>query len=316
VSLVLGLDVGGTKLAAGLVDDRGAVSRFASVPADAADGPAAVIERLLALAASILDARPAGDPVEAVGIACGGPLDVEAGTASPLHEPGWRDVPIRAIVAEALGVPAHLENDATAAALAEARFGAGAGMRDLVYLTLSTGVGGGLVLGGRPHRGRTGNGAEIGHIVVVADGGRPCSCGGAGCLEAYASGTSVARRAAEVIRAGAVSALDADSLTARDVVEAAAAGDAVAREVWSRTIVLLGAAIASLVDVLDPDIVVLGGGLTGAGDRLFGPLEAAVAAHVMPVLGRRPLIVPAALGPAVGVVGAATVARDAHGSVG
>ncbi|NUS04009.1 MAG: ROK family protein, partial [Nonomuraea sp.] len=195
---VLSLDIGGTKLAAGVVTGDGRVHGWQYAPTRREEGPRRVLARLFDLGRKAV--AEAGPPeVAAVGISCGGPLDSAAGVLEcPPHLPGWIDVPVGAMAAEAFGVPSVLENDATAAALGEFRYGAGRGTRTMLYLTLSTGVGGGAVIDGRLHRGAAGNGGELGH-VTVRPGGRRCSCGRHGCLEAYASGTSIAERAREAL---------------------------------------------------------------------------------------------------------------------
>src|SRR4051812_35172191 len=183
---VLALDIGGTKLAAGLVEDDGRVRSFTAQPSGAERGPDAVLEDLFALGRrAVAEAGADLSAVEAVGIGCGGPLDAARGVlVAPLHLPGWRDVPVVALAEAAYGRPAFLENDATAAAAAEHRYGAGAGRRSIVYLTLSTGVGGGMVVDGQLHRGAFGNGAELGHVTVDWRGRHCAGCGRLGCLEA------------------------------------------------------------------------------------------------------------------------------------
>ena len=194
----LGLDIGGTKLAVGVVDGSGRVYGLQIRPTEASAGPDAVLERLFAMGHRAVDAAGLG-PVAAVGISCGGPLDAARGVVlSPPHLTGWFDVAVVERARQAFAAPAVLENDGTAAALAEYRHGAGRGTSSIVYLTLSTGIGGGAVLGGRVYRGAWGNGTEFGHILVRSDG-RSCSCGRLGCIEAYASGTSIAARALEAL---------------------------------------------------------------------------------------------------------------------
>ncbi|SDT69292.1 ROK family protein [Jiangella sp. DSM 45060] len=321
---VLSLDIGGTKLAVGVVTPDGAVHGLIVEPTRRWEGPDAVIRRLFdlghrAVAAAALDA-----PIAAVGISCGGPLDSATGVLiSPPHLPGWIDVPLGELTRQEFGVPAYLENDATAAALGEHRFGAARGLSTMIYLTISTGVGGGAVIDGRLHRGAAGNGGELGHLMV-RPGGRTCSCGRRGCLEAYVSGTNIAERAAEGLRAGATSSLraaeadadaaDAASLTAADVAAAARAGDAFAREIWAETTDVLGQAVTDLVNVFEPDLVVLGGGVTRAGEMLLDPVAEAVARDAMPPAAKAARVVLAGLGDVVCVVGAGVVALDALGA--
>ncbi|NUW44180.1 ROK family protein [Nonomuraea rhodomycinica] len=307
---VLALDIGGTKLAVGVVTPDGRVHGWQSAPTRREEGPEAVLTRLFDLGRKAV-AEAGRLTVGAVGISCGGPLDAAAGVVqSPPHLPGWADVPVRALASEAFEVPAVLENDATAGALAEFRHGAGRGTATMVYLTVSTGVGGGTVVGGRLHRGAAGNGGELGHLVV-RPGGRRCACGRLGCVEAYASGTAIAGRAREALAEGRPSSLAAlPAPTARDVGEAAAAGDPLAVEIWDESVRALGAAVTDLVNVFEPDLVVLGGGVARAGERLIGPVAAMVAREAMPPAARAARVVRAELGAAVCVVGAGAVAHD------
>lgn len=306
---VLALDIGGTKLAAGLVELTGRVRSFLVAPTPAAAGPGPVLDVLFALGRkAVADAGTVWSDVAAVGIGCGGPLDADRGVLlAPPHLPGWRDVPVTALAEEAFGMPAALENDGTAAAEAEHLFGAGVGTTELVYLTLSTGVGGGVVLDGRVYRGARGNGAELGHVLVDWQG-RPCrGCGGRGCLEAYVSGTSIAERACELLHNGS-SLSTVDSVTAVEVAAHAAAGDPLAVRVWRETIEALGCGLTSIVNMLEPELIVLGGGVTRAGDALVAPTREVVRAAAMTPGGRTVRVERAALGDQVGVVGAAAVA--------
>jgi glucokinase len=311
---VLALDIGGTKLAVAVVTPDGGVHGLRVRPTRRDEGPQAVIGRLFAMGHEAVAEAGLG-PVGAVGIACGGPLDAPSGLLqSPPHLPGWDDIPIGPLAATEFGVPFALENDATAAAVAEHRYGAGRGLGSLVYLTVSTGVGGGVVLDGRLHRGAAGNGGELGHITVRR-GGRACSCGRRGCVEAYASGSSIAARAAEALAdpppgepPSTLAGLAA--VTAADVSAAAAAGDPLAARVWDETVDLLGSAVSDLVNVLEPELVVLGGGVTRSGAMLLDPVRAIVAREAMPPAARAATVRLAALGDVVCVVGAGAIALD------
>ena len=311
---VLGLDVGGTKLAAGVVAGDGRVLSMEVAPSRVDEGPDAMIARHLDLGRSAVAA--AGVPweqVRAVGIACGGPLDPYAGVIqSPPGLPDWDDVPLVAKVEAVLQRPTVVDNDATACAIAEWWFGAGRerGVSHLVYITISTGVGGGLILDGRVYRGAAGNAGELGHLTVDYLG-RQCGCGRRGCLEAYASGPQIAARARERVTAGVESSLAAlAEVTASDVAEAAAAGDAVASEVWDETTAMLGSAVANILDVFNPELVVLGGGVTRAGDQLLIPVREAALRQAMAPARDAAEIVLAGLGEELGVVSAATVAFE------
>jgi glucokinase len=310
VTAVLALDIGGTKLAAGVVTDDGTVHGMVVEPTRRDEGPGVIIPRLFALGRRAI--AEAGDraPIAAVGISCGGPLDADAGVlVNPLHLPGWIDVPIVQLAEAEFGLPATLENDATLAALAEQRHGAARGAAAMIYLTISTGIGGGAVIDGRLYRGAAGNGGEFGHLTVVR-GGRACLCGRTGCLEAYASGTSIGARADELIDAGSVPTNLSAPATAQQVAAAAAAGDPLATAVWDETVELLGQAVTDFVNIFEPEVVVLGGGVTRAGAQLLDPVARIVHDTAMRPAAAAVRVSLAALGDAVCVVGAGELALD------
>ncbi len=309
---ILGIDIGGTKLAAGVALPDGEVLAHHRRPSHATEGPEAMIGRIVELSRAVVaDAGLELDGIDRIGIGCGGPLDPWRGIVhNALNNPGWTDVPIVTSIEAALGRPAVLDNDGNAAALGEHRFGAGRGVSDLVYLTVSTGIGGGAIVAGGLLRGANGNAAELGHISVDADG-RPCHCGSVGCIEAYASGTNIAARARERLAAdegpSRLRELPTDP-TAVDVAEAAAAGDPIATEVWDRSMRLIGAAVASIIHAFNPARVIIGGGVTGAGDQFFEPVRRTVDERTMPWLRRSVEVVPAELGELTGILGAVAVA--------
>lgn len=258
------------------------------------------------------------DAVLGVGIGCPGPLDTRTGRVIETPNLGWVDVPIRDLVSAAVGLPATLENDANCATYGEWWQGAGRGVGTLVGITLGTGVGGGLVLDGVLHRGASGVAGEVGHMTIRFDG-RRCGCGNHGCLEAYASGPSIASRAVEGIEGGAASMLVAmvggalDRVTATTVSEAARLGDPFAREIVDETARLLGVGVAALVNLLNPGAVVIGGGVTAAGDALFGPLRNEVRRRAFRTAVEACRIVPARYPAEAGVTGAAGVFRLEQG---
>jgi glucokinase len=307
---VLGFDIGGTKLAAAVITSDGGPHGVVIEPTRREQGWPTVLERLFDMGRRAIATAELGR-IAAVGIACGGPLDAVSGTLlAPPHLPGWDEVPIGRLAEEAFGVPSALQNDATAAALGEYRYGAGRGTSTMLYLTVSTGIGGGAVVDGRLHLGAAGNAAEFGH-VTVRRGGRACSCGRLGCIEAYASGTSIAARAREAVAAGRASTLAGlSAITAEDVSRAAAAGDPLARELWAETVDLLGAAVTDLVNVFEPDLVVLGGGVTRAGAMLLDPVRELVAAEAMRPAAAAARVELAGLGDLAGVVGAGAVGQE------
>ncbi|GAB3618173.1 ROK family protein [Okibacterium endophyticum] len=308
---VLALDIGGTKLAVAVVTADGRTHGLVVEPTARENGPNSVIEHLFRMGERAI--RDSGfESIAAVGISCGGPLDAQRGVLiSPLHLPGWSLVPITALAETRFGVPATLENDATSAALAEHRYGAGRGSSTMLYLTVSTGIGGGAVINGQLHRGAARNGGEFGHILVRS-GGRACLCGRRGCLEGYASGTSIAQRAREAVEhSGSSSSLASlPVIRAEDVSAAAQRGDSLSLDVWNETTRLLGVAITDLVNIMEPDLVVLGGGVTRSGEFLLAPIRQAVKRDAMPPAARMVRIERAALGDVVCVVGAGAAAFD------
>jgi glucokinase len=312
---VLALDVGGTKLAAGVVARDGTVRSRRVAPSRVEEGPDAMIARHLELGReSVAESGVPWSAIRAVGIACGGPLDPRAGVIqSPLSLPGWDGIPLVRIVSDALDRPVVVDNDATAGALAEWWYGAGrvGEVRNLVYLTISTGVGGGLVLDGRVYRGAAWNAGELGHLTVDFRG-RRCACGRRGCVEAYASGTNIAARAREALAAGdeASTLRSLTALTARDVAAAAAAGDPLAARIWDETTEILGSAVANVLDVFNPELVVLGGGVTRAGAQLIEPVREIGLRLAMPPARESADVVLAGLGDDLGVVSAAALAFE------
>ncbi len=254
---------------------------------------------------------PKDRSVTAIGMASPGPLDPDAGVvlAAP-NIPEWRDFPLTEKLSKHFGVPAHLDNDANLAALGEWKFGAGRGHHNALYLTISTGIGGGVIVNDRLLRGHHGLAAELGHVIVLPDGPL-CSCGFEGHLEALAAGPAIVRYVREQLEAGAKSELrSAGSLNAREVAEAADRGDALAKSAYQRAGEYLGIGVASFLHTFDPSIVILGGGVSQGGALLFEPFEASLQAHVFnPRYLENLTITTAALGDDAGLLGALTLAQ-------
>ena len=312
MSLACGIDVGGTKIAGGVVDDDGNVLETLRVESPASDVKA--IEDAIADLVGQLSAR---HDITAVGIGAAGYVDRDRARVLFAPNLAWRNVNLKAELEERVDVPVVVENDANAAAWGEFRFGAGIDVDDLMLVTVGTGVGGGLVLDGELYRGAYGVGAEIGHLRIVPDG-ILCGCGHHGCFEQYASGSALVREARQ-IAANGVPAADALLARAGGTVEgidgpmitaAARDGDAFAIGRLAELGHWLGAGIASLVTVLDPAVVALGGGVSEAGDLLLEPLREAFGRH-LPGREHRPLaeIRRVTLGNAAGMIGAADLAR-------
>lgn len=314
--MYLGVDLGGTKILTALVDAGGRVLARERVVTPSR-GPEGVVDAIVGTVERVCAA--AGVPLAAVagvGVGAPGPMDPHTGVVfEPPNLPGWRDVPLGAMLAARLRARVFVENDANAAAMGERWMGAGRGADDLIYITISTGVGGGLVLRGRLYHGVTGTAGEVGHMVIDPSGPR-CACGRTGCLEALASGTAIARAARAAVEGGArttLAALPAEAVTAEAVAAAAREGDAVAREVYARAARALGIGIANLVNLLNPALVILGGGVADAGELLFGPVRRIVREEAFERPAAAVRIVPAGLGGLAGVVGAAAVVRDRLG---
>ncbi|MGH8906441.1 MAG: ROK family protein [Egibacteraceae bacterium] len=305
--LAIGIDLGGTKLAAGLVSGDGGVTR--RVRRDTPDDAESILAQIVDVVSDIDDlGGVAGLPV---GLGVAAIVDSRGVARWGPHLP-FADRPVRDELRAALDRWVAVDNDANVAAWGEYRVGAGVpGTTSLLMLTLGTGVGGGLVLDGRLIRGAQGFAGEFGH-VIVDEGGPACGCGNRGCLEALASGTAIGRRAREALTAGAASVLrGVQEVTGEDVTAAARAGDTLALEVLARCGFWLGVGIASLVNALDPEIVVVGGGAMRAGELLLSPARTALAARLMG-RGHRiaPPVVRARLGGDAGLVGAALLALE------
>ena len=300
---VLAIDIGGTKIAAGVVEPGGRLTSWAQTETPRGLEAEQLWRTLDALCTNLL-AEQRIDPhdgLAGVGCGCGGPLDWPVGRVSPLNIPAWRSFPLRERLHERFGVTVRLHNDAICMAVGEHWRGAGRGRRNLLGMVVSTGVGGGLVLDGRLINGATGNAGHIGH-VVVDPGGPFCVCGGRGCLEAIARGPALAAWAqGEGWRPGQAPA------TAKDLADDAAQGHPVAIAAMRRAGGALGIAIASAAHLCDLEVVAIGGGLAQAGPLLFGPLDEALRTHAGLVYARDVPVVAAALGQSAGLIGGAAL---------
>jgi glucokinase len=319
VRFVLGIDIGGTNLVVGSVAEDGSrILATASEPTQAEAGTKDVLERLVGQAERAIAATRREVPdaeILGVGVGAPGPLDTKRGIVLLTPNLGWVNLPLRQIIHDRLGLAAALDNDANCAVLGEWWVGAARGARTAIGITIGTGIGGGLILDGKLFHGASDVAGEIGHTTIDTEG-RRCKCGNYGCLEAYASGPNIALRAVEEIEAGAVSRLpslvggELSKITAQTVYQAAADGDELALEVVNDTAKFLGVGIGNLLNVFNPEVVVVCGGVTLAGDHLFVPLrrEAARRAFKPAVAACR--IVPGELGGTAGVYGAAKAFLD------
>ena len=311
----VGVDVGGSKVLAGVVTDTGEVSRTALrgtpgrlVPAEAVED--AIVDAVTAVAD--------GEPLAGVGVAAAGFVDRDGARVVFAPHLPWRGEDVRGRLEQRLGTPVLLDNDATCAAHAEATYGAGRGAPSMLLVTLGTGIGGGLVLDGRVWRGHHGMAGEFGHMQVVPDGA-PCECGRRGCWEQYCSGNALVRYARS--RLGSEPTMltgprhgEQEAITGPAVTAAAAEGDLVARNAFIEVGHWLGVGLANLVAAFDPALLVVGGGVASAGERLLAPAREALQTSLVGAGHREvPPLVPAALGPAAGLVGAAALAAARSG---
>jgi glucokinase len=317
---VLAVDLGGTQIRAAVITPDLAVHERRAVPTADEDGVEAVVGRIVRLAAEVRDAAArAGLPDPAgVGISSPGPLDPWAGVVRiPPNLKGWRDVPLAPRVAAALDLPAFLERDTNVAVMAEWRYGAGAGSRSVIYITVSTGIGGGAILDNRPLIGPDGTAGEIGHMTVDVDG-PTCGCGGIGHVEAIASGTALAREGALMAARSPDSPLgrlaaSGEEVDAELVARAAAEGDAACAALLERAWVAIGATCATLVNLLDPQVIVIGGSIAEHHPRLFEVVREELRRRAFPILLDRVRIEPAALGGDVSLIGALPIVNDRIG---
>ena len=312
MTLAIGVDVGGTKVAAGVVDEKGTILAKARRPT-----PSAYPRDVEQTIADLVTELRVGHEIFAIGIGAAGFVDAERSTVLFAPNLAWRDEPLREEVSKLVGLPVVVENDANAAAWGEYRFGAGQGQADLVCITVGTGIGGGIVLSGRLYRGRFGVGAEFGHMQAVPDG-RPCGCGQRGCWEQYCSGRALVRAAREKVQAGAagierlleLGGGTAEGIEGLEVTKAAQEGDPAAIACFDEIGHWLGQGMADLAAVLDPGCFVVSGGVAEAGELLLAPARAAFAERLTGGTHRpHAEILLAALGNEAGMVGAADLAR-------
>jgi glucokinase len=314
--LVLGIDLGGTKILAAVVDARGRIQARAQLMTEAEGGPEAVLGRVAAAARQAC--AEAAVELSAVGglcVAVPGPFDPETGVVELAPNLDWHDQPVRAPLQADLGLPVWLENDVRAAVIAEHRHGAGRGRRHLLGVFVGTGIGGGLVLDDKVYRGSTYVAGEIGHVKIRPDG-PPCGCGQVGCLETFASRTAIARRIAEAAAAGEETSLseivgaDLAPASGAQIGQAVAAGDGLTRRIVEAAARDLAIGLGGAVNLLNPELIVLGGGVVeGIGDHFVGLVDRALRDSAMPSARAAVELVRSRLGDDAGAVGAAEVAR-------
>ncbi len=313
--LVLGVDLGGSKILAAVVSIEGEVLSSDRRTTPAAKGPEAVIRAMLgSMKCAIDQAAIKATELEAICIGAPGLSNPETGIVftSP-HLPGWKDVPLRESIEGKMGVKTLLINDANAAALGEMYFGAARGARNFIYVTISTGIGGGIVIGGEIYAGSLGTAGEVGHMTIDAKGPK-CDCGNTGCWETLASGTALAREAKQRIANGAKTSIldyakgDADKVSAEAVHKAARQGDALAKELIVQTGYYIGVGLASLINIFNPELIIIGGGMSNMGDMLLEPAYKAARERAYGVAFDSVRFARPALGENSGVIGTAAYA--------
>ena len=311
---IVGVDIGGTNLVIGCVaEDGSSLEALHSEPTRSEEGSDAVVGRIIGMAQqAIAECKRAKPGAEIIGIGVGapGPLNTKTGIVLLTPNLGWVNMPLRDRVQEGVGLPAALDNDANCAVLGEWWMGAARGTKIAIGMTIGTGIGGGLILNGRLFHGHSDCAGEIGHTTIEVNG-RRCKCGNYGCLEAYASGPALARRALEAIESGYETSLPTyvegqlELITAQTVYDAAHDGDLLALEVVSDTAKFLGAGVANLVNIFNPEVVVVCGGVTYAGDSLFVPLRRELSRRAFKPAVEVCRVVPGELSGTAGVYGAA-----------
>jgi glucokinase len=309
---VLAIDIGGTKFVAAVVSAAGEIISRQYKLTLADEGPEAVVGRLLETIRDLV--RDAASAPSTIAIAAAGAIDSNSGTVtSSPNLPGWHDVPLRETVHKATGMRTILLNDASAAALGEHAFGAGRGVSHLVYITVSTGIGGGIIVDGKLYGGACGAAGEIGHTTIDVNGPH-CSCGNVGCLEMLASGKAIAREAQRLISGGARSCIlelaegELQNVTAQTVSAAAQRGDATARAVVAKAAAYLGVGLVNLVNIFNPEMIIVGGGVAKMGDSLLDGARKVVAERAFQLPARAVRIVPSELGDNAGILGAVAFA--------
>lgn len=306
---VIGIDLGGTKIKGALADLEGNILSSYTIPTDAFEGEEAVLGRINGVIGKVLEESGKSiNEIKAIGIGSPGPLDSEKGIIINSANLPFKNFNIVSEVKKVYNLPVYLENDANVAAIAEYMFGAGKGTRNMVYVTVSTGVGGGAVLNGKLYKGSTSNALEIGHTTVLPEGPK-CNCGNYGCVEVLTSGTAIARQAREALEAGLNTSLSQyDKLTSYEVYVEAQKGDKVSEDILEKSFTYLGIGIANTIVSFDPEMIVIGGGVSKMGSIMFDKVNEVVKERALKAMAENCKIVPAGLGEDTGVMGAVALA--------
>lgn len=311
---IVGIDLGGTKINTVLSDLKGNVVSQYTISTDAFKGEEAVLERVMITISKVLDAKGIStEELRAIGIGSPGPLDSRKGTIITTPNLPFRNFNIVQPIFEKYGVPTYLDNDANVAAIGEFLFGVGQGTTNMIYVTVSTGIGGGGILNGKLYRGNTCNALEIGHMTVEPNGAK-CNCGNYGCAEAVASGTAIGRQGREAVSKGEITSLSKyENITSYEVFKEGKNGDKISADIIKKSLNYLGICIANLVISFDPEMIVIGGGVTKAGDIVFDSVKEVVNKRCFKVMAESCKIVPPKLGVDAGVMGAVALALTEEG---
>ncbi|WP_195619822.1 ROK family protein [Clostridium paraputrificum] len=306
---VIGVDLGGTKISTAISTIEGNILANVVLPTKAEEGEVAVLGRIIqSIDEVIVGSSTSIDEVEAIGIGSPGPLDAKKGIIITTPNLPFKDYNLVQPLKEKYNIPVYLDNDANAAAIGEYMFGAGKGKESIIYFTVSTGVGGGAVLDGKVYRGHTSNALEIGHTTVDPNGPR-CNCGNLGCLEAMSSGTAIAKKGKEAVSTNVETSLKKyDTITSYEVFKEAEAGDEVAKDIIDNALTYLGIGVANAIATFDPEMIIIGGGVSKAGDIVFDTVKRVVNKRCFKSMAESCEIVPAGLGSDAGVVGAVALA--------
>lgn len=303
----IGIDLGGTKIAGILADAGGNIFCQDKIPTKKEEGKERVLARIYSLIRQLMKEAEPGE-VKGIGLCSPGPLNVKTGVIIETPNLKWENTPVVALMEREFTLPVILENDGNAAAFGEYRYGAARGTSDMIYMTVSTGIGGGIIANGKLVYGRDYSAGEVGHVVILP-GGPVCSCGRRGCIEALASGTSIVREVKNRLAKGEKSLLqefggeNLNRLTAKEVEAAAVQGDCLALSVLEKAFYYLGIAVGNLVNILNPEVVVIGGGVSKMGPLLFEPVQKAIGLSAFPHMCRDLPVVPAQLGGEAGTKG-------------
>ena len=304
---VVGVDLGGTKIYTALVDLEGYIIREKTVETLANEGEQAVMGRIIDTINYVIDETDK-DLIRSIGIGSPGPLDVKNGIIVENSNLPFKNFAIVKTIKETYDLPTYLDNDANVATLGEFMFGAGKGTENMIFITASTGIGGGAVLNGRLFRGATGNALEVGHTIVSTEGPR-CGCGNVGCAEAFGSGTAIGKRAKEAVASNVETTLkNYEDVTSKEVFKEAANGDRVAKDILESSLTYLGIAVANTITNFDPEKVVIGGGVVNGGDIVLDTIRKVVAERCMRTFVQSCTVEKAVLGGKAGVLGAAALA--------